>query len=138
MLRSPGSYTNPWDATWVVSMARHTLSSFLPLAINRSAVFCLRVICSAILRFRSMVKSPAQSCRMRSLIHRGATSWFHVTGTSIRIPNERNLLQNRSEGGSEIHSSTQSCSPLLPTRICSPITGTGRTTYLTTGNRPWR
>jgi hypothetical protein len=43
----------------------------LPWAISRSAVFSLRMICSAVCLVGFMVKSPAHSDRLRTLIHPG-------------------------------------------------------------------
>ncbi|MCP9793514.1 hypothetical protein KBZ20_17255, partial [Vulcanococcus limneticus Candia 3F8] len=42
-------------------------------------VLSLRMICSAVCLVRFMVESPAQSGRMRTLIHPGPVSGVHVT-----------------------------------------------------------
>ncbi|MCP9943416.1 hypothetical protein KBY70_13565, partial [Cyanobium sp. ATX 6E8] len=42
-------------------------------------VFSLRMICSAVCLVRFMVKSPAQSGRLRTLIHPGPIAGVHVT-----------------------------------------------------------
>ena len=44
-----------------------------------------RMTCSAVWRIRFMVKSPAQSGRMRTLIHRGPISRGHVSGTPDHV-----------------------------------------------------
>ncbi|MCP9943474.1 hypothetical protein KBY70_13880, partial [Cyanobium sp. ATX 6E8] len=41
-------------------------------------VFSLRMICSAVCLVRFMVKSPAQSGRLRTLIHPGPIAGVHV------------------------------------------------------------
>ena len=47
-----------------------------------SAVFSLRMICSAVCLVRFMLESQAQSGRMRTLIHPGLISGVHVIGIS--------------------------------------------------------
>jgi hypothetical protein len=41
------------------------------------------MICSGVWRIRFMVKSPAQSVRMRTLIHRGPNSGDHATNRQL-------------------------------------------------------
>ena len=59
-------------------MTRQTSTTVLPWAISCSAVLSLRMICSAVCLVRFMVKSPAQSGRLRTLIHPGPLSGVHV------------------------------------------------------------
>lgn len=54
----------------------------LPWAISCSAVLSLRMIYSAVCLVRFMVKSPAQSGRLRTLIHPGSVSGVHVNGAN--------------------------------------------------------
>ena len=56
----------------------HWAATVLPWAISYSAVLSLRMICSAVWRMRFMVKSTAQSGRMRTLVHPGPISRGHV------------------------------------------------------------
>jgi hypothetical protein len=57
---------------------RQTSATLLPWTISCSAVLSLRMIFSAVCLVRFMVESPAQSGRMRTLIHPGTISRVHV------------------------------------------------------------
>ena len=63
----------------MTSMKRQTSATVVHWAISCSAVLSLRMICSAVWRIHFTVKSPAQSGRMRTLIHPGATAEGHVS-----------------------------------------------------------
>ena len=75
---------SPVGESDVTSMARQTSTTVVLWAISCSAVLSLRMICSAVWRIRFMVKSPAQSGRMRTLIHRGPNSGGHVRDACVK------------------------------------------------------
>jgi hypothetical protein len=63
---------------FVISMTRQTMTTALPWPNSCSAVFSLRLICSDVCLVGFILGSPAQSGRMRTLIHAGPISLVHV------------------------------------------------------------